>query len=881
MKRAVAENAAYRALRRVPMPVLAILIGLLAGLPVWGVLDRMQGYAVTKIFNSELRTQLRQRSRESLVRFDRYVGRFIATTRLLANHRRLADYLDILAAHAEVLGPVTEGDRLSSGGQRRQRGAGRAVTGIHTDRLPDYLERADLPVPDHILLVDSAGRVHEIHSEVQARLPEALVAAIRSRFQAPATARTAFLQAEERPYLVIGDRIQDADGSVVGNLVVARRIDSVFLAASQQGLWIEREAVALVDGDRGRIVSSIDPETLRPGSDLDAWREHYLVTTQALPRYVDSDWDLQFATFVSHASVERMSRHVRSFEWRQRALAAVAFILVFTLLIYLVSLRLNSVLKRMSRFAHRALDIEQPGFRQGGNQLLLLEDWIKEFTQLVLRARQELSRRHEYEMRETQALKAAIMEAALDSIVTIEQQGRIVEFNATAEKAFGLRRRADIGRGFVERVLLPSHRGRFEALLAASRRAQREGRDPCAHSELAARREDGSAMPVEMSIVPIDVGDQTFYTLYLRDITKRLQSEREIKSLARFASESPNPILRVGRDGVIAYANPASRPLLLDWVSAPGMRLPPDWAREIGETLADGATREREVIVDGQVFALLLTPIVDLGYVNIYGRDITAVRRAEQEARQHQAELVHVCRLSTLGEVATGMAHELNQPLSAIVNYANGASRRLQGTQVDSAQLIEAMGQITTQAERASEIIRRLRALVAKQAPIRAVVDLNRLVREVRSFVELDAKRLDVTLVLELCAAPVPVNVDLVQIEQVLLNLARNALDALAGSDVEERRLEIRTRITGDEAEIEVTDNGSGIDPQEMTHLFDPFFTTKPSGMGMGLTISRTILEDHQGRIWAESAPGVATVFHVILPVARGTAQQTAKQERS
>lgn len=880
MRRA-AENPVVRTLRRVPMPVLAILIGLLAGLPVWGVLDRMQGYAITKIFNSELRTQLRQRSRESLVRFDRYIGSFIATTRLLANHRRLVDYLDTLSRSSEDPSAVAGGEGFPRARQRARLGAGSMAAVTRPDWLPGYLDHADLPVPDHILFVDPAGRLHEVYSENAKELSEGLGAAVRTRFRTPAIARAHFLPVDGRPHLVIGDRIQDFDGSVVGNLVIATPIDSAFLAASQQGLWVEREAVALVDGHRKRILSSIAPETLRPGSDLDVWREQYLVTTQALPQYEDSDWDLLFATFVSHASVERMSRHVRSFEWRQRALAAVAFILVFTLVIYLVSLRLNSVLKRMSRFAHRALDIEQPGFRRGGNQLLLLEDWIKEFTQLVLRARQELSRRHEHEMRETQALKAAVMEAALDSIVTIEQQGCIVEFNATAEKALGLKRRADIGRGFAERVLVPLHRGQFETLLADSRRAQGEGREPCARSELAARREDGTAMPVEMSIVPIDIGEQTFYTLYLRDITKRLESEREIKSLARFASESPNPILRVSREGVIAYANPASQPLLRAWASARGMQLPADWAREIGDALADGATREREANIDGQVFSLLVTPIGDLGYVNIYGRDITAVRRAEQEARQHQAELVHVCRLSTLGEVATGMAHELNQPLSAIVNYANGASRRLHGDQIDRGQLIEAMGQITTQAERASEIIRRLRALVAKQAPIRDVVDLNHLVREVRSFVELDAGRLGVALVLELCSAPVPVNVDLVQVEQVLLNLARNALDALAGSDVAERRLAIRTRVIGDEAEIQVADNGPGIDPKEMARLFDPFFTTKASGMGMGLTISRTILEDHQGRIWAESEPGMATIFHVILPVARGMAEQTASQEPS
>jgi two-component system sensor kinase FixL len=142
------------------------------------------------------------------------------------------------------------------------------------------------------------------------------------------------------------------------------------------------------------------------------------------------------------------------------------------------------------------------------------------------------------------------------------------------------------------------------------------------------------------------------------------------------------------------------------------------WISEVQSALEEGENREHEDDRGEQIYALLFVPIPDLGYVNIYARDITAVRRAEQESRQHQSELVHVCRLSTMGEVATGMAHELNQPLAAIVNYAKGASRRLQGGPTTDA-LVEAMRQISSQAQRAGEIIRRLRALVGKQAPIR------------------------------------------------------------------------------------------------------------------------------------------------------------------
>ncbi|MBK1702717.1 ATP-binding protein [Thiococcus pfennigii] len=856
MKTFTVKPFLFRLLRPLPMPVIAILIGLLTGLAVWAVLDQVQGRMISKIANRELKTQLSLRSREGLIRFDRYVASYAATTRLLANHRRLAEHLDPI-----VWLPNEPFE-----------------TRLYRDAKPAWLAdsfaRYELPTPSHILLLDGTGALREVYESRGQPLPGELTDKIRRQLTWPDGMRPLLVAVGGLPYLVIGDLIEDSEGFPMGTLVLAVPVDADFLTAAQQVIWPERVLVALVTGSTQRIVTSVDPETLPPGTHLKTWRRDYLITSQPLSQQETGGWDLHFTTFVSHASVDRMARHMRTFEWRQRGLTALIFILVFTAVIYLVSARLNRILKRMSRFAHRALGIAQPGFQRGNNQLLLLEDWIQQFTQLVLKARQELSRHYEHEMRETEALKAAIMEASLDSIVTIDGRGRIVDCNPTAERAFGLRRDRDIGQPFAVRSVAASDLPLFDGLLAESHRAQREGREPHVRGELAALRHDGTTMPVELSIVPIEVDDGTFYTLYMHDITERLEAEREIKSLARIANESPNPILRVAEAGRLVFANRASRPLLEAWGCAVGDRLPADWVAEVDQALVDGETHERETVLAGQVYALLFTPIRELGYVNIYGRDITAVRRAEQEARQHQAELVHVCRLSTLGEVATGMAHELNQPLSAIANFANGASRRLQGDLIEPQPLIQAMGQITTQAERASEIIRRLRALVAKQPPIRSAADLNAMVREVCSFVEFDVERLGIALHLEMAPGRILVNVDLVQIEQVLLNLVRNALDALADMPAAERRIAIRTRVTPDEAEVEIEDNGPGIEPTQMRRLFEPFYTTKDSGMGMGLPISRTILDDHDGRIWAESQPGAGTTFHVVLPVI-ATAERT------
>lgn len=845
-------------LRRMPMPIIAMLVGLLVGLAVWGVLDQVQSAAVEQIFHKELRARLDLRSRESLIRFNQAMTNYAATTRLLANHRRLAQYLEPLFWFPEeAIEPVV-------------------YAGFRPFWLPDFFERNAQLTPSHVLLVDSRGQVREIYQSGPEPVPGELLSHTNQWVSSSSEVQTVLGRFGTQPYLVVSDRVEDAGGYLMGSLVVVVPVNAEFLAASEGAVSADRSAVALIDADEQRILASNEPDFLVPGTPLEQFRDDFLITSQSLPDYEGSNWNMLFATFIHHSSVAKMSARVVNFERQQRLIAAAVFVCVFTLLIYLVSARLNKVLKRMSRFSQRALGIAQPGFQRGGNQLLMLEEWIQHFTFLVLRARDEMSRRHEHQLRATEALKAAIMEASLDAIVTLNREGRIIDHNPTAETMLGFDPAAIIGDDFARRFLDPAEHAAFVGMLLESIRTGPGGGRPHARGELWAQRANGARFPVELSIVPIDIDGARVYTLYIHDATKRKRAEREIKGLARFASESPNPILRVTGDARITYANAASEPLMQAWGTTPGAPLPPAWAAEVDAALTSGCNREHEDDQGGQIYHLLFVPIPDLGYVNIYARDTTAVRRAEQESRQHQAELVHVCRLSTLGEVATGMAHELNQPLSAIVNYANGASRRLQSGIGDSHALVDAMGQISSQAQRAGEIIRRLRALVGKQPPIRSAVDINYLVREVCGFVQFETSRLELQIDLDLAAGEIPVDVDLVQIEQVLLNLVRNAIDALAERPLGERILSIRTELYQGDALVSVRDNGPGIPPERMEHLFHPFYTTKESGMGMGLAISQTIVENHGGRIRAQSQPGVGSVFAIQLPVAAVAAEAAA-----
>ena len=247
-------------------------------------------------------------------------------------------------------------------------------------------------------------------------------------------------------------------------------------------------------------------------------------------------------------------------------------------------------------------------------------------------------------------------------------------------------------------------------------------------------------------------------------------------------------------------------------------------------------------------------------------RDLTESQKSEARLQELQAELVHVSRLTAMGEMASALAHELNQPLSAIANYMKGSRRLLEESSDERATILrEAMDKAAEQAMRAGQVIRRLRDFVARGESERRVEDVKKLVEEASALALVGAKDRGVRVRFEFDPQTDSVLADKVQIQQVLLNLMRNAMEAM--EDCERRELVISTSLAPDNmVEIDVTDTGSGIAPEISAQLFQPFITTKRHGMGVGLSISRTIVEAHGGLITAKPNPGGGTVFGFTLP---------------
>jgi two-component system sensor kinase FixL len=274
---------------------------------------------------------------------------------------------------------------------------------------------------------------------------------------------------------------------------------------------------------------------------------------------------------------------------------------------------------------------------------------------------------------------------------------------------------------------------------------------------------------------------------------------------------------------------------------------------------------------DGSTFPMELAVgemhVRDQRFFTGFIRDLTERQQTETRLQELQAELVHMSRLTAMGEMASALAHELNQPLSAIANYMKGSRRLLENSEdARAATLRDAMDKAGDQALRAGQIIRRLRDFVARGETERRVEDVKKLIEEASALALVGAKDKGVRVRFDFDSRSDFVLADKVQIQQVLLNLMRNAIDAMEGG--ERRELAISTLpVTENMVEISVADTGSGISPEISAQLFQPFVTTKTQGMGVGLSISRTIIEAHGGSITPRPNPGGGTIFSFTLPV--------------
>lgn len=496
-------------------------------------------------------------------------------------------------------------------------------------------------------------------------------------------------------------------------------------------------------------------------------------------------------------------------------------------------------------------------------------------------------------LRQSEARKSAILDSAIDCIMTIDHEGRITEFNPAAERTFGYRRHEVVGKELADVIIPPSLREQHRRGLARYL-ATGEARVLGKRLEMTAVRADGSEFPVELAITRIPLDGPPSFTGYLRDITKRKQSEEALKRSERFLAEAQR-LSSIGSlswrvaTNDITWSEQLYRifefdqgvPVTLDLIST---RVHPEDIL----LLNDMVDKARSAVSDFEYEHRLVMPDQSVKYVHMVAhgsrdqegrleyigavQDVTDRRLSEEALSEVRSELAHMTRVMSLGTLTASIAHEVNQPLSGIITNASTCLRMLDAEppNVDGAR--QTAQRTIRDGHRASDVITRLRALFSKRDTTTEAIDLNEAIREVIALSRSELQRSQVISRVELADYLPTVTGDRVQLQQVVLNLLLNATDAMRGIDDRPRQLIVRTeRDEGDQVRLSVQDAGVGFGPQGVDKLFEPFYTTKTGGMGIGLAVSRSIIERHHGRLWATPNDGPGATFSFSIPRGRQT----------
>ncbi len=493
----------------------------------------------------------------------------------------------------------------------------------------------------------------------------------------------------------------------------------------------------------------------------------------------------------------------------------------------------------------------------------------------------------EEELRRTEERFRLLVESVQDyAIVMLSPAGIITSWNVGAQRMKGYEAEEIIGQHFSRFYLaedLERGKPKMELDVAAA-----EGRFV---DEGWRRRRDGSRFWASIVITALrDAhGKLIGFSKITRDLSERRLAEEEQRKLASLVENSSDFIGLATLEGQVLFVNPAGLAL----VGLEG----DEQARTT--TILDYVVREDQGKMMQQVLPIVMRDGHWEGEIQFrhfksgkaismhqhiffagepgserplalatVSRDITERKLAEEALRAAQGDLAHVTRVTTMGELTASIAHEINQPLSAIVNNANACRRLLAVPAPDLDEVRQAVTDIADLGTRAGEVISRIRAFMKKAIPMKTQVDLNQVVVEVLALIPAEMATHKIAVVTELSPGLPPVLGDRIQLQQVLLNLIMNGIESMTSSSDRPRVLLIRSQTQeSGHVLVAVQDSGTGLDAKAMSHIFDTFFTTKPAGMGMGLAISRSIVEAHGGRLWPVPDASEGAIFNLTLPV--------------
>ena len=487
---------------------------------------------------------------------------------------------------------------------------------------------------------------------------------------------------------------------------------------------------------------------------------------------------------------------------------------------------------------------------------------------------------------ETAGLLAAIVASSEDAIVSKTLDGVVTGWNRAAEEIFGFTAEEMIGQP-ISTLTTPERADEMLRILERIRRGERVQR-----YETQRRRKDGRILDIALSVSPVhdEVGRIVGALKIARDITgaKRehgalIEREAHLRSIL---DTIPDGMIVIDERGIVQSIS-ATAEAMFGYSAAEvcgrnvSMLMPsPHRDRHDGYIARYLATGERRIIGLGRVVAgqrkdATIFPMeLEIGEVRSPGhhlftgfvRDLTERQRTEKRLQELQSELSHVSRLSEMGQMASALAHEVNQPLTAATNYIEAARLLLTGGSAAIERTTAVIDNVAAQIHRAAQIILRLREFVKKGETAQRAEDITKVIAEASALALIGTKERGVKLQLRCALNLPPVQIDAIQIQQVIVNLMRNAIEAMETSERRELTIASETE-EGAWVWVSIVDTGPGIAPEIAGRLFQPFVSTKPQGMGVGLSICRSIIEGHGGRLAMEANPAGGTIFRFSLPV--------------
>jgi PAS domain S-box-containing protein len=525
-----------------------------------------------------------------------------------------------------------------------------------------------------------------------------------------------------------------------------------------------------------------------------------------------------------------------------------------------------------------------------------IESQVRQTVQLLSSVLDELetvakeSKREEEAVSENVSRFDILAETATDGIISIDDQSTIRYANPSAGRLFGYEPAEMLGKNLT--FLMPERLRPIH--LASVRRYVTTGQRHVGWRavELTGLHKSGREFPIEVSFGEHIRNGRHFFTGIVRDVTDRKRSEEALR-----ASEQRLQAIVDNTTAVIFIKDLELRYVLVNReyerlfeVRRDQIRGKTDFdihAHDVAETLrandrevieSGGPTQFEEVVPSAGstrhyvVVKFLLRDQVNKPYaVCDIATDITALKQAQEALRSREAELAHTTRVMTMGEITSSIAHEINQPLGAIVNYGNACLRLLKAGSADLTEIATALAAIVNDAYRASAIIARIRALSKKAPPEMVPLRVRELVADILPLVRHELTRRGIALKTVLPGDLSPILGDNIQLQQVLLNLVVNSIEAMNKVPEDRRQLFIQAQshVLEDKSFvlITVTDSGIGLKAEDLARLFEAFYTTKAEGMGMGLAISRSIVEAHGGRLWATPNADFGATFQFMLPV--------------